>query len=166
MEETMSYRHILEEEIRKLPQDMRGFERVVRSVYAQALEEAKRTGHSIESMTYEILEGVEAGCAKHPEETEKQLKYATEIMLDLLHHSAMVDIDKRHREARAAHAALKETIEKEALHMQQTLETLHHFSRDHRHEGLHTELPKISEMIHTYIENLAGKIEYNPLSGK
>ncbi len=139
----MSYRQLMKEEMEKMSSNRTLFEKKLRKVYAQALEEAKRTGYSIESMTYELLEGMEEGLPLSSSEKESSLLHASKIMLDLLQHSAAEDIDRSERRLQVAQEALHESMESEKRHIQQTLETFKEYSHAHGHQKWEAALKEI-----------------------
>jgi len=157
----MSYRNIMKEEIERVCGNIHIYPKTVRKVYAKALEEAKVTGYSVESMTYEILEGLEEGLQCSSKEAEPYLQHASEIMLDLLHHSAKEDILSRHRQLMFAKKMLDETFEAEKNHIAETFNILRSYSASHGYRKFEKSLVQMEVMMMQHIEELAGEIKYN-----
>ena len=161
----MSYREVIAEEIEKLQGNIssrkKQYEMIIRRQYDKALEEAKATGHSIESITYELLEGVERGMRVNPDAVEEALALASEVMVDLLHHSAVEDIARKQKQLMFAKAALEETVEREKSHLQDSLETFRVYAQEHGHHRFVRHMSHMEKMIGVYMGKLAGEIKYN-----
>jgi len=162
----MSYRDDVREKIIRIletmPDETKAFERVIRQVYAQALEEAKRTGHSIESITYEVLEGVEEGMETAPHRIEEMLEKASLIMADILQHSAQEDIVRRYRRIIFAREALEETIEAEKRHMMESFDAFSAYAQTRGYRRFGENLYRIGSTMMQQIEKLVEEIVYNP----
>jgi len=161
----MSYREDVKQMIEKLLEEMPPEEgkidREIRKVYAKALEEAKQTGASVESMTYEVLEGIGEGLSKSPELIEPTLQRISLIMADLLHHSARTDIERREKHLAFAKDALAETVEAEKMHLMESLEAFRAYAQEHRYSELQKSLHVTSSTIMQHVLKLAGEIMYN-----
>ena len=125
---------------------------VIENMYRKALEESKKTGQSIESITYEILEGLEEGYALKPHKVEHILQHATTIIAQVIHHSAKEKIEKQYKQVTLAHTVLLDTIEAEKSHLSQSLDAFRHYAHDHGHhhfkESLHQTELNILKKIH------------------
>ncbi|NPA59454.1 MAG: hypothetical protein GXO30_03145 [Epsilonproteobacteria bacterium] len=156
----MLYRQEISKDISKLDVNSssfkKEFEKVVRYWYAKALEEAKATGHSIESITYDILEGIEDGLKDSSFSVEDGLSYSVDIMVDLLHHSALLDIAKYEKRVYYAQEALKEKLTAEKSNLLDTLETFKVYAKDNNHLTFESCLRNISLQIDSYIKKLKG----------
>jgi len=130
---------------------------IIENMYEKALEESKKTGQSIESITYEILEGLEEGYASEPEKVEHVLQNATAIIAEVIHHSAKAKIEKQHKQVTLAHAALLESIEAEKAHLGESLEAFGHYAHDYEHhhfqQSLHVTELNILKKIH-FLSNM------------
>ena len=109
---------------------------IVREVYARAIEEAKTSGISIESVTYEILEGIQEALLERHEEI---LHRASEEMMEIIHNQANSCISLKHQQARQAQQALEETIEREKAHLNESLDAFKSFAKEKslKHFALH-----------------------------
>ena len=143
------------------PSRRASIDRVIKKMYAKALEETKRSGASVESMTYEILEGIEAGLLSSPEEMEASLERASCLMADLLHHSAQEEIKRKQRRIDFAKEALSETIEAEKMHLIESLDAFRAFAREHRHQKFQKSLHMTGSSMMKYVLKLAGEMMYN-----
>ncbi len=100
---------------------------VVKDVYSRALTEAKITGESVESVTYEILEGIQEALLERHEEI---LHNVSEQMVQIIHDQANECIDVRHKKAKEAQIALEDTIEREKAHLNESLDAFRAFAKD------------------------------------
>jgi hypothetical protein len=161
----MSYRDDVRQTIEKLLEEMPPKEgkidREIRKMYAKALEEAKQTGASVESMTYEVLEGIGEGLSQAPELIEPTLQRASLLISDLLHHSAIEDIAKKEKRLAFARDALNETIEAEKIHLVESLEALRNYAHEHNYREFQKSLHLTSSHIMKNVLKLAGEIMYN-----
>jgi hypothetical protein len=151
----------IEKLLEQIPPHEKQIDRVIRRVYARALEESKRTGSSIESMTYEILEGIENGLSSSPELIEETLQRASLLIADLLHHSAKEDIAKKERKIALAKAALLQTVEAERQHLMESLDAFRAYAQEHQYREFQKSLHVTSSTIMQYVLKLAGEIMYN-----
>lgn len=161
----MSYREEMKQMIMglltKMPPENEKLDRAIRKVYAKALEEAKQTGGSIESMTYEVLEGIEEALSIYPELIESTLQRSAFLMADLLHHSAKVDIAKREKRLACAKDALDEVIKAEKMHLMESLDAFKAYAQDHQYVQFEKSLDFTASTITHYVLKLAGEMMYN-----
>ena len=138
---------------------------VIENMYEKALEESKKTGQSIESITYEILEGVEEGYASKPQKIEHILQNATTIIAQVIHHSAQAKIQKQHKRVSLAHAVLLDTIEAEKAHLGESLEAFEHYAHDHGHHHFKKSLHLTEINILKKIHFLSNMLQYKTIIG-
>lgn len=125
---------------------------IIEKMYEKALEESKKTGHSVQSITYEILEGLEEGYASAPQRVEHILQNATTIIAEVIQQRAKEKITKQHKKVTLAQEALLESIEAEKAHLDDSLEAFEHYAHDHKHahfkQSLHETKINILKKIH------------------
>jgi len=156
----MSYHHQISQNLAKLDGEFsdvkKDFEKIVRYWYSKSLEEAKVTGHSIESMTYTILEGIEDGLSQTTISVEDGLSYSLEIIIDLLHHSATLDIQKCEKRLNFAKEALEDRVNSERLNIIDTIETFKNYAKDSNYSKFKDSLDKVALDMERYIDRLKG----------
>jgi molecular chaperone GrpE (heat shock protein) len=108
--------------------------KILQTVYTQALEESKRTGQSVSSITYEILEAFEeAHHSGYTKERETQLIHASTIIVKIIYENAQKSIEEKEKKLAHAHEELINTMEKEILHLLESLETFNDYANDQSH---------------------------------
>ena len=145
----MSYKEQLKDEIESIlhhnpKQD--AILRIFNNVYTQALEESKKTGHSISSITYEILEGLEESQPHHAS-LESHLSGASVLISIIIYESAKEKIDKQEKELEQIKAKLIDTIESEIFHLLESLETCNAYATDNNHNNFKQSLSKAKSDI-------------------
>lgn len=133
---------------------------IIEKMYEKALEESKKTGQSIQTITYEILEGIEEGYASAPERVEPILQNATAIIAEVIDHSAKERIKKQHQQFILAQEALLETIEAEKAHLGDSLEAFEHYAHDHQHGHFKQSLYMTEVNILKKIHFLSNMLQY------
>ncbi len=139
---------------------------VIENMYEKALEESKKTGQSIASITYEILEGLEEGYASKPQKVEHILQHATAIITQVIHHSAINNIEKQHQQVRLAHEVLLDTIEAEKIHLSESLEAFEHYAHDNEHHSFKESLRLTEINILKKIHFLSSMLKYKTILHK
>jgi cellobiose-specific phosphotransferase system component IIA len=115
----------------------------------------------VESITYEILEGIEEGMREAPERIEPVLQEASRVMTEILHHSAQEDICRQQKRLIHAKTALEETIEAEKLHMLESLKTFEGYAKERAYHHFEKSLLEVGHKVMRYVVKLAGEIKYN-----
>ncbi|HHS93319.1 MAG TPA: hypothetical protein ENK82_08220 [Campylobacterales bacterium] len=143
----MSYKEQLKHEIEALvekhPQQS-DILNILHKVYLQALDESKKTGHSLSSMTYEILEALE----------EHHLEDAFALIPTIIYESAKERIEKEEKKLEQGRLKLIDIIELETLHLLESLETFHDYAQDNANNNFQQSLSKtktgILERVNTF----------------
>ncbi len=125
---------------------------VLRTVYDDAIKRAKKTGESIESITYEILEGLEEGLMSKHQDIEPVLKVAADTMVELIYDHAQENIRNSQIKKDLAQEHFKETIEKEKAHLAASMETFQLYAKD-------KELRIFEKKLHSIETEVSQKIE-------
>jgi hypothetical protein len=105
----------------------------IKNLYEKALYESKITGQSIESITYEILEGLEEYYKVQPQETEEILNHCSTIMINIVHETALKTLENKNKKIIQAKIQLIETLEVEKTHLWETLLTFKNYAQDNSH---------------------------------
>ena len=115
--EGMSYKHDIKQQIEQSMKNSayskKSLTELIEDYYRNALYESKKTGQSIESMTYEILEGVGEGCLVQAECVEEVLEDILNIISKTIKENAQEHIYRKKRQLYWAEKQLSETIEAE-----------------------------------------------------
>ncbi len=105
----------------------------LQTVYKCNLEDSKKTGQSISSITYQMLETIEENYDKHKLNIEVQLIKASTIIVQLIVESAQKNITEKEKKLASDYASLRDTIESEILHLLESIETLEAYANDQSH---------------------------------
>ena len=132
---------------------------MIRSIYTKALNESRKTGQSIESITYEILEGLEEALnAIHKNRVEELLQTASKTITDVIHQCAQENISHKNKNVQQAIDTLHDTIEAEKAHLLESMEAFKAYAHDHTHtlfaKNLHHLQEKLNQMLHTVTEKI------------
>ena len=162
----MSYKAEIKEMVKKIPTATNPKElearvtEILNTLYTRALAESKKTGHSVESITYEILEGLEEGLNGHDkEEIETILHNASETITNLIHSCAQESIFKSNKNLQAAAENLKETIAAEKAHLLESMEAFNAFAADHKHPELTQKLHETETKVKHLLKTVTDKIK-------
>ncbi len=134
--------------------------KVIETIYTKALLESKKTGQSVESITYEILEGVEEGLdAIHKIKIEQVLQNASDIITDVIHKCAQENISHKHQNLQIAAKKLEETIEAEKSHLLESMEAFKAYANDHTHIHFEKNLHQLEEKLKHFLNTVTDKID-------
>ena len=161
----MSYRSEIRAKVAALSlmDEKRDFEsrikEIIEDLYIKALDESKRTGQSVESITYEILEGLEEGLnTLHRDLVEQLLQAASKTITDIIHKSAQENISRKNRNIQLAIDKLHDTIEAEKAHLIEAMEAFKAYADDHTHrhfaENLHHLQERLEKLLHTVTDTI------------
>ena len=131
------------------------------TLYTKALRESKKTGLSVESTTYEILEGLEEALHQHGlDKTQVQtiLHHASESITEVIHTCAQESVSHSHHNLMIATQKLQETIEAEKAHLLESMEAFRAYAKDHAHVDFEKKLSdlqqKLNQLLHTVTEKI------------
>ncbi len=127
---------------------------LLEKIYSQALEENKKTGQSVESLTYEVLEGVEEGLKDKNKQTEEVLKKIANTITEIIHKSATKNIHKNHINAYLAQERLKDVIEMEKAHLLEAIDACRAYAEDRSHKLFAKSLHKIEKRVIKLINDI------------
>ncbi len=151
----MSYKEEMKKEIQNIlnhhESKSKNLYLYIEKFYEKALYESKKTGHSIESITYEILEGLEECYQAHPHEIEALLKNCSILMVNVIHTSAHTSLEKKSQKIIQAKRQLIETLETEKSYLLETLHTFQNYAKDNTH-------PHFQESLHQTESDIIEKI--------
>jgi len=160
----MSYKDEIKKEIQHILKDKALATTIlytyIRNLYEKAIYESKKTGQSIESITYEILEGLEESYEAYPEGLEDVLNKCSMIMIDVVHVSALNSIEKKNQKILQAKAELIETLETEKSYLLEALYTFKDYAEDNTHSNFQKSLHQTESDIIERIYALAEHIKY------
>ena len=133
----------------------------LKTLYLKALRESKKTGLSVESITYEILEGLEEALRQHKiekKEIEQTLQLAAESITDLIHTCAREHIRESHRNLLLATRKLQDTIEAEKGYLLESMEAFMAYAKDHTHRQFEKSLSGITKRLNHLLDTVTEKI--------
>ncbi len=156
----MSYKEEIMSMIEQIKKgEERGIEKItqaVAKVYQKALEEAQKTGQSIESITYEILEGLEEQLgSRFDKEKMAQLLHAiSQKMTQIIHTFAQNRICHSEKNLQIAKERHAETVERERAHLHESMEAFKAFAADHAYETWKKKLHELEKRISDLLSSL------------
>ncbi len=160
----MSYKeeiHALLEQIgaeaeKEMGKETEKIEKALSVIYTRALEEAQKTGQSIESITYEILEGLEErlGSRFDKEEMAQLLHAISQKITQIIHTFAQDRISHSERNLQIAMERHTETVEREKAHLLESMEAFKAFAADHAYETWKKKLQELEKRISDLLSSL------------
>ncbi len=160
----MSYKEEIRQLIESLESENTNFEnRIVETVhtlYFKALNESKKTGLSVESITYEMLEGIEEALEHlNHTRTQKLLHDISETIAEVIHSCAQENISHKYRNVQLAKEKLQDTIEMEKAHLAESMDAFRAYAKDHQHDDFAESLEILKERMQQMKQTLTDKIE-------
>ncbi len=156
----MSYKEEIREKIMAIDVPQRPYEdavnEIIEDVYKRALQEAKVTGQSVESVTYEILEGIGEALE---DKNELILQNATDKITKIIHDSAHNCINLSAKKAHHANLQFEETFEREKEHLKESLDAFKAFAKEHSLSKLTMHLTKTEASVKSLIHSLSEKFK-------
>ncbi len=125
---------------------------LLQRIYDDAMTRARKTGESIESITYEILEGIEEGLMSKQLDSDDILNGVADTMVELIYDHAQENIRQSQIKKELAQEHFKEAIEKEKAHLLSSMETFQLYARE-------KEVPKFEKNLHVIEAKVLHKIE-------
>ncbi|GEM_PF-2269616 len=124
---------------------------LLQRIYDEAMTKTRKTGESIESITYEVLEGIEEGLLSKKLDIDEILNGVADVMVDLIYDHAQENIRKSQIKKELAQEHFKEAIEKEKAHLLSSMETFQLYAHEkdlpHFEKNLHLIETKVSQKI-------------------
>ena len=128
----------------------------VEQVFEKALSHAKQTGQSLESIVYEIFEGVES-CKKDEEALMKSVDIITQLLLQ----HAQDEMAYSYKKYLMASEAHEENIAKHYAFVYELFDTLKYYAKEHQYtKSLNTYKEKKSAHI-KHMDKISAKVGYN-----
>ena len=125
----------------------------IKLIYTKAIEESQITGQSIESITYEIMEGAEQSLSNISEK-EKILNDIAKSILELLYINIKMAITKNKRKLLLASLNYSDTIEKEKDNLLASVDTLKKYAKDNNYFVFNNDLTLIERKVSKWIEQI------------
>jgi len=152
----MSYKKIIIDNIlsssNKIDLDDRVFDSI-KSIYIKAIEDSRKTGQSIESITYEIMEGVENSLDKL-ENKEEILNLVSKNIIKVLYSNIKTTILKSKQRALFANKKYYDTIEKEKDNLVISIETLKDYAKDNHYNNFEKNLKYMEIKVLQWIKQI------------
>ncbi len=158
----MSYHKRLRVKIGVSPQervDSNLIREKLKDVYKEALRESKKTGQSISSITYEILDSLEESYKRYSLDVEKNLIDSSYMILTLIHENSRVQIDTKEERFHLIKYDLIDAIEREIHILDEFLETVEEFANDSSYEIFKKSLSNLKDDTMKKIKYLKIKLQ-------
>jgi len=160
----MSYKHGIKQQIKQCiensPYSKKSMTVLLEDYYHNALYESKKTGQSIESMTYEILDGVGEGCLLKPECVEEVLENILDIISNTIRESAQENIYRKKKKLYWAEIQLSKAIETEQSYIIESIEACKAYAKEKSLKTLEEQSRQYESKLSGSIYILADKIKY------
>ena len=163
----MSYKEELKHEVASILSSSDKFydiSNILHVLYTRALEDSKKTGQSVTSITYEILEGIEESHSQHIEHIETQLSHASVMIALIIYESAQNNIKEKEKKLQQAKAQLIDTIELEIVHLLESIETFEHYADDKSHTQFQQSIYKTKSDILNNIDAFKALLKQHSIS--
>ncbi len=131
----------------------------IETLYEKALYESKKTGQSLESITYEILEGIESSHILFSDDLEVVLHHCSLLMMQTLHSAALRSLKAKNQKIQQAKSQLLETLETEKSYLWEILHTFKNYAEENRHTHWKKSLHQTELAIINHITVLSKKVE-------
>ena len=125
----------------------------IKLIYTKAIEESQIIGQSIESITYEIMEGAEQSLSNISQK-EKILNDIAKSILELLYINIKMAITKSKRKLLLASQNYSDTIEKEKDNLLASVDTLKKYAKDNNYLVFNNDLTLIEIKVSRWIEQI------------
>ncbi len=124
----------------------------LKTVYEDAIGGAQKTGESIESITYEVLEGIEEGLMFKKLDIKDIFNRIVDEMVELVYDQAQENIYRSQIKKELAEEHFNEAVEKEKAHLLASMETFELYAKE-------KELPNVEKNLHVVETKVSQKIE-------
>ncbi len=158
----MSYKKIIKEKIEALSEEEElenALLQILQEVYNVAVKESERTGQSIESITYEVLEGVDEALRERELAFESILKSIVERMTGIVYANAEHNIQKNRYILFLATENFNDAVERQQHHLIDTLNTCKLYARENALHSIIDRLRDVEQRVMQWIELLDNPIQ-------
>ena len=125
-------------------------------IFEKALSHAKQTGQSLESIVYEILEGVEES-----KKGEESLIQSTDNLVHVLLENAKDEMIFSYEKYMKAEAAHIENIDKQYALADEFIETVADYAKEHSHQKFLQRCQEKKSLLMRHIDEISEKVGYN-----
>ncbi len=157
----MSYKNDIKNKVALLKQDdidfIHNLHQLLRVEYSKAIDEARITGQSLQSITYEFLEAIEESLSSKEDET---LESITHIMLDILYNKANKHIHQSHTLVSFAQNEFQETVEREKSQLLELIETFKLYAKEKSFSSFESNIHKKENLVLLWLKNITTKLNY------
>ncbi len=130
---------------------------LLRVEYSKAIDEARVTGQSIQSITYEFLEAVEEALDSKQDET---LDNITHIMIDILYTQANQKIQQSHAFVSFAQNEFHETLEREKAQLLELIDTFKLFAKEKSFQTFENNIYQKENLVLQWLKNISKKLNH------
>ena len=149
----MSYK---EEIIIRLAREEDVLKKSVADIFEKALSHTKQTGQSLESIVYEILEGIEES-----KKGEELLIQSTDNLAHILLENTKDEMTFSYNKYMKAEAVHSENIAKQYALADELMETVVHYAKEHNHKKLLKRCREKKSLFLENIDEIIEKVGYN-----
>ncbi len=136
-------------------------EEAVSDIFGRALESSKKAGVSLESVVYEIMEGVEAGLEDSNRFSESYLNHASELIVATIHKEGMKRLACEEHKMHAAQHRFNEVLALESSYLKDSMESFRQYAVDKHHGILLTQLDRLEMKTASILRKMAERFGYN-----
>lgn len=124
---------------------------IVEELFLKEIEMARKTGQRIDTILYEILDGVAESLEESKYPIEKILHKIFSVIVSALEESTKEEITQHHAHVKRAQTRLEDAVEREKNHLQEVFDVIETFSKErgfnHTDRGLDESYRKIKQLI-------------------
>jgi len=133
----------------------------VSDIFGRALEDSKKAGVSLESVVYEIMEGVEAGLEDSNRFRESYLNHASELIVATIHEESMKKLACEEHKLHAVQYRFNELLALESSYLKDSMESFRHYAKDKHHSTLLTQLDRLETETASILGKMTERFGYN-----
>lgn len=136
-------------------------EEAVLELFGKALEDSKKAGVSLESVVYEMLEGIESALRDSDNFRESYLKRASEQIVEIIHKDALQRLACEEHKMHSAQHRFNEVLASEESIIRDSMESLRHYASERGHGRFFAELEGLEMNTASMISKMAERFGYN-----
>jgi len=136
-------------------------EKAVSDIFGRALEDAKKAGISLESIIYEMMEGVEAGLEDANCFSESYLSHASEVIVATIHNEGMRKLAREEHKMHAAQQRFNDILALESSYLKDSIESFRQYAMDKHHNVLLGKLDRLEVKTVSILRKMAERFGYN-----
>ena len=136
-------------------------EEAVSELFGKALEDSKKAGINLESVVYEMLEGIESALRDSGNFRESYLKRASEQIVEIIHKDALKRLACEEHRMHTAQHRFNEVLASEESSIRDSVESLRHYASERGHSRLFARLKGLEMNAASRLSKMAERFGYN-----